>query len=192
MSAAYLRNMSGDEFRALPNKAITLIGMSGVGKTTVANRLPKDNWFHYSGDYRIGTKYLEEPILDNIKRQAMQVPFLRELLRSDSIYICSNVTVHNLEPLSTFLGKIGNPAAGDIKISAMVNGGGHDFLSNQFLGGLAAPQANLGGDGGGNFTGDLAGIDLNNFAGDQWFDIPTPGTAALFGLAGLAGIRRRR
>ena len=93
---------------------------------------------------------------------------------------------------SIALADIGNPAAGDIKISAMVNGGGHDFLSNQFLGGLPAPQGNLGGDGNGNFTGDISGIDLNNFAGDQWFDIPTPGTAALFGLAGLAGIRRRR
>ena len=74
---------------AAEHKAISLLGMSGVGKTTLANKLPKDAWFHYSGDYRIGTKYLEEPILDNIKRQAMQVDFLRELLRTDSIYIRS-------------------------------------------------------------------------------------------------------
>ena len=44
-------------------------------------KLPQSTWFHYSGDYRIGTKYLEEPILDNIKRQAMRVDFLRDLLR---------------------------------------------------------------------------------------------------------------
>jgi hypothetical protein len=81
--------------------------MSGVGKTTLASRLPQSTWFHYSGDYRIGTKYLEEPILDNIKRQAMQVDFLRDLLRSDSIYIASNITVNNLSPISTFLGKVG-------------------------------------------------------------------------------------
>ena len=79
--------MSAKEFLAWPNKAITLLGMSGVGKTTLANKLPKSKWFHYSGDYRIGTKYLAEPILDNIKRQAMQVGFLKDLLRSDSIYI---------------------------------------------------------------------------------------------------------
>jgi hypothetical protein len=90
--------------------------MSGVGKTTLANKLPKSRWFHYSGDYRIGTKYLAEPILDNIKRQAMQVPFLKDLLRSDSIYIGSNITVHNLEPVSTFLGKIGRADLGGLTV----------------------------------------------------------------------------
>jgi len=99
--------MSGKEFLDWPNKAITLLGMSGVGKTTLAYKLPASKWFHYSGDYRIGTKYLDEPILDNIKRQAMQVEFLRDLLRSDSIYIASNITVHNLAPVASFLGKIG-------------------------------------------------------------------------------------
>ncbi|WP_417519557.1 ATPase [Minwuia sp.] len=100
---------SGDAFRREPHKAITLLGMSGVGKTMLADRLPKAEWFHYSADYRIGTKYLEEDILDNIKRKAMQVPFLRKLLLSDSIYICSNITVDNLDPISTYLGKIGRP-----------------------------------------------------------------------------------
>ena len=96
---------------------MTLLGMSGVGKTHLANRLPKNNWFHYSGDYRIGTKYLEEAILDNIKRQAMQVDFLRDLLRNDSIYIASNISVHNLEPVSSFLGKLGNPALGGLPLT---------------------------------------------------------------------------
>jgi GTPase SAR1 family protein len=79
--------MTAEKFLGWSHKAITLLGMSGVGKTTLAARLPHSKWFHYSGDYRIGTKYLSEPILDNIKRQAMQVGFLRDLLRSDSIYI---------------------------------------------------------------------------------------------------------
>jgi len=67
-------------------------------------------------DYRIGTRYLDEPILDNIKTQAMQVPFLRTLLMSDSIYISNNVTFENLDPLSTFLGKLGNPDSGGIAL----------------------------------------------------------------------------
>ena len=79
--------MTRDEFLRWKHKAVTLLGMSGVGKTTLANKLPKTDWFHYSGDYRIGTKYLAEPITDNVKRAAMQVPFLRGLLCSDSIYI---------------------------------------------------------------------------------------------------------
>ena len=108
--------MKRADFLAWPHKAITLLGMSGVGKTTLAYKLPRNKWFHYSGDYRIGTKYLAEPILDNIKRQAMQVDFLRDLLRNDSIYIASNVTVHNLQPVASFLGKIGRQDLGGLPV----------------------------------------------------------------------------
>lgn len=109
--------MTPQQFLDWESKCITLLAMSGAGKTTLSSRLPRDNWFHYSGDYRIGTKYLEEPILDNIKQQAMGVPFLRDLLRSDSIYICSNITVENLSPVSSFLGKIGDPAKGGLSLA---------------------------------------------------------------------------
>lgn len=109
--------MDRQEFLDWQQKRVTLLGMSGVGKTRLANMLRSDDWFHYSVDYRIGTRYLDEPILDNIKKQAMQVPFLRDLLRSDSIYISNNITVDNLEPLSTFLGMLGNPDLGGLALS---------------------------------------------------------------------------
>jgi len=109
--------LSAKEFKAWPNKSITLLGMSGVGKTRLATRLRRKNWFHYSGDYRIGTRYLDEPILDHIKAQAMQVPFLRELLRTDSIFIRNNITVDNLSPVSSFLGKLGNPERGGLGLT---------------------------------------------------------------------------
>lgn len=109
--------MSPQAFEDWETQRITLLGMSGVGKTTLADKLPKKTWFHYSGDYRIGTRYLDEPILDNIKRQAVQVPFLRELLQSDSIYIRSNITVDNLTPVSTFLGKLGDPGKGGLTLA---------------------------------------------------------------------------
>lgn len=107
---------SVDEFKSWQHKSITLLGMSGVGKTRLSNMLPTDEWFHFSGDYRIGTHYLDEPILDNIKKQAMQVPFLRDLLRSDSIYIENNISVNNLQPVSSFLGKLGNPEKGGLAL----------------------------------------------------------------------------
>ncbi len=105
------------EFRDWEFKSITLMGMSGVGKTTLANMLRSSGWFHYSGDYRLGTRYLNEAILDNIKLQAMQVPFLRDLLRSDSLYIENNITVDHLKPLSAFLGKLGNPELGGLGLT---------------------------------------------------------------------------
>lgn len=108
--------LTAREFRHWDHKCITLLGMSGVGKTRLAVMLRKRNWFHYSADYRIGTRYLGEPILDNIKQQAMQVPFLRELLRSDSIYIANNITVDNLKPVASFLGKLGDPELGGLPL----------------------------------------------------------------------------
>ena len=108
---------SVEQFRLWEHKSITLLGMSGVGKTRLANMLRRSDWFHYSGDYRIGTRYLDEPILDNIKTQAMSVPFLRNLLRTDSIQIINNITVDNLQPVSSFLGKLGNPEQGGLSLS---------------------------------------------------------------------------
>lgn len=78
--------------------------------------LRRQQWFHYSGDYRIGTRYLDEAILDNLKQQAMRTPFLSELLRSDSIYLRNNITVDNLAPVSSFLGKLGNPEQGGLAL----------------------------------------------------------------------------
>ena len=106
-----------DEFRKWNRKAITLLGMSGVGKTRLACILRKAHWFHYSGDYRIGTRYLDEPILDHIKKELMGIPMMRELLRSDSIQIRNNITVDNLNPVSTFLGKLGNPEQGGLGLT---------------------------------------------------------------------------
>ncbi len=109
-----------EEFRAWKNRNVTLLGMSGVGKTHLSALLRQHNWFHYSGDYRIGTRYLDEPILDLIKQQAMQVPFLRDLLRNDWIYIRNNIKVHDLGPVLSFVGKPGNPEKGGVPLDDFI------------------------------------------------------------------------
>lgn len=104
------------EFRALPH-AVTLLGMSGVGKTVLSTALRhSENWYHYSADYRIGTAYLAEHILDNIKFKIMAMgdPFVADLLRSDSIYINHNISVDNLAPVATFLGMYGDAKSGGL------------------------------------------------------------------------------
>ena len=106
---------NANDWRNAKAKRIMLFGMSGLGKTHISNLLRDDaNWFHYSVDYRIGTRYMGEHIADNAKAEAMKVPFLADLLKSDSIYIGSNITFDNLAPLSTYLGKPGNPAKGGV------------------------------------------------------------------------------
>ena len=97
------------------NKRVSLLGMSGLGKTKISNMLQSTySWFHYSVDYRIGTRYLDEHIVDNFKQEAMKNVFLRDLLLSDSIYISSNLNFNNLSPLSTYLGKPGSEDLGGI------------------------------------------------------------------------------
>jgi hypothetical protein len=109
---------SGTDYLTSGAKRVLIFGMSGLGKTH-ASTLLRDtgDWFHYSVDYRIGTRYMGEHIADMFKREAMKVPLLRDLLMSDSVYIASNITFDNLAPLSTYLGKPGDPARGGLPIA---------------------------------------------------------------------------
>ena len=106
---------TGQDYLKAPRKRVMLFGMSGLGKTYLSTLLrDHGDWFHYSVDYRIGTRYMGEFIADNFKREVMKVPLLRELLMTDSVYIASNITFDNLAPLSTYLGKPGDPAKGGV------------------------------------------------------------------------------
>jgi hypothetical protein len=106
---------SAKDWMAAAGKRVLLFGMSGLGKTHISNLLrDQGDWFHYSVDYRIGTRYMGEHIADNFKREAMKVPLLRGLLMTDSVHIHSNITFNNLAPLSTYLGKPGDPAKGGL------------------------------------------------------------------------------
>lgn len=107
---------SARAWRDATSKRLTLFGMSGLGKTHISNILRADvGWFHYSADYRIGTRYMGEHITDSFKAAAMKVPELAELFMSDSIYIASNITFDNLAPLSNYLGKPGDAQRGGLE-----------------------------------------------------------------------------
>ena len=106
---------SPSQWRNAPQKRVLLFAMSGLGKTYLSHMLRgTGEWFHYSIDYRIGTRYMGELIADNAKREAMKVPFLRDLLRSDSIYIGSNISFNDLKPMSSYLGKPGDVTKGGL------------------------------------------------------------------------------
>ena len=112
---------SAQQWNKAKNKNVLIFGMSGLGKTHLSNLLRKSGgWFHYSVDYRIGTHYMGEHIVDNVKLKAMENAFLANLLKTDSIYIRSNITFENLAPLSTYLGQPGAEISGGLNYQEYV------------------------------------------------------------------------
>lgn len=81
--------LSAREFMALPQKRITLMGMSGSGKTYITGFLENLGWRSYSCDYMIGSKYLKNELSE------MQ-----------------SFSVENISALSTFIGKLGDSEKG--------------------------------------------------------------------------------
>lgn len=74
----------------MKNRIISLVGMSGAGKTEFCNKLNPANHFHYSVDYIISEFYLKNELTKN-----------------------SSIT--DLSEISSFLGKIGSPRLGGIE-----------------------------------------------------------------------------
>ncbi|MCD8562883.1 MAG: ATPase [Alphaproteobacteria bacterium] len=78
--------LTRSQFLNLPRKAVTLMGMSGVGKSTLTDRLVSRGWSYYGCDEQIGARYLAEA--------------------------ASQTT----EGLASFLGKLGDPAKGGLPL----------------------------------------------------------------------------
>ncbi len=83
--------------------------------------------------------------------------------------------------LAINLNAIGAPT-GSFNVMAFINGGGHDYLANQVLGGL----------GGLDNLGEPRFVDFSQIDGLQYFTIPAPSAFALLGLGGLVATSRRR
>jgi len=76
----------------------------------------------------------------------------------------------------------------NFKVTAFINGSGHDFASNQWLGSLPAGFGNLGNNG----SGGLSNIDLSQIDGNQYFTVPGPSSLVMLAMGGLMASRRRR
>lgn len=81
--------LTAEEFMAQSPKSITLIGMSGAGKSYLSEKLAGWGWFNYSCDYLIGTKYLKEVAAE-----------------------AGNISPGDIRSLSAFVGRIGNRKKG--------------------------------------------------------------------------------
>jgi shikimate kinase len=113
--------VSAEEFKKQKNKSITLLGMSGVGKTHLAKLIGQEGgWFHFSGDYRIGAAHLKDAIIANIANKMKRDSWLKTLLDNQSISVNSQVSFDNLEPISAFLGKVGNPEEGGLPLAEFI------------------------------------------------------------------------
>ncbi len=77
------------DFLNSPNKSITLLGMSGAGKTHISCQLEDWGWHNYSCDYVIGDKYLKDELSD-----------------------IGLVTADDIGALSVYLGKLGDESLG--------------------------------------------------------------------------------
>ncbi|WP_072282017.1 DEAD/DEAH box helicase family protein [Rappaport israeli] len=93
-------------------KRVTLLGTSGVGKTTLSALLSREGWYHYSGDYRIATTYLAMPIqewlMDCLNQACSQMDTsLAELYRAQAVALKAQVSIDNLAVVSQFIGKLG-------------------------------------------------------------------------------------
>src|ERR1700761_375678 len=87
--------LKAEEFLKQSRKVVTLMGMSGVGKTRLSAMLAQDGWHHYSCDYLIGTKYM----------------------RDDLGLTASDISKRDISKLSAFIGKPGNLDKGGLALS---------------------------------------------------------------------------
>jgi GTPase SAR1 family protein len=83
------------DFNAIDKKVITLMGMSGVGKTYLSILMSKNGWHHYSCDFEIGTKYLGQEIEETLGEP-------------------NSVTADDLSQLSRYVSRLGNPEEGGL------------------------------------------------------------------------------
>jgi dephospho-CoA kinase len=77
------------DFHDIEHKVITLMGMSGVGKTYLSLMLSEQGWYHYSCDLEIGTNILGKEIEETLNEP-------------------NRVTADDLSQLSNYVSRLGD------------------------------------------------------------------------------------
>ena len=106
-----------EAFRAWDHKCVTLLGMSGVGKTRLSVRpAPPATGSTTPGTTASARATWTSRSSTSSRARPCRCPFLRDLLRSDWIFIRNNITVDDLGPVLSFVGKLGNPELGGLPL----------------------------------------------------------------------------
>ncbi len=88
----------------MKDKTFTLVGMSGAGKTTLAQKLSGEGFFHYSIDYEIAHTYLKdkikESVVNKIKKQSS---IFYTLIDKFAIKLELSLTFDDLEIITMFV-----------------------------------------------------------------------------------------
>ena len=96
-------------------RRVCLIGMSGVGKTHLAELLRSNGRsYHYGVAYRIGSHNSRRELDADLPRERKGLCRFRTLLRADSITVRAKLGLNNLDAMSDYLGKIGSAGQGGL------------------------------------------------------------------------------
>ncbi len=94
---------------------ISLVGMSGIGKTTFAMSQNPSEYFHYSVDYIIGQYLLKNDILCDISSQITKNELISQLIKKNNINLNANIKIKDLSLVSSFLSKFGSIKLGGLQ-----------------------------------------------------------------------------
>lgn len=87
---------------------LTLLGTSGVGKSTLSAMLSREGWYYYSGDLRIAKHYLAPTLSAWLNDCAKLSPVLSALLAEKAISIAAqNGVKAQMALLSAYINKLG-------------------------------------------------------------------------------------
>lgn len=112
-----MKYQSSKDYLDSENKKLVLIGLSGVGKTTLANILSDEGWEQYSIDYHIGNKFLSDEIHELFEKSKTNKDFMDKAIARNSVDSITKkpvITKSNLYPISAYVSMVGRQDEGGL------------------------------------------------------------------------------